>query len=269
MDKEIQVHNSEPLINVTRGNEKRDDSLSGESTSSSDVFKLTSNQQTLLTAWCKYCQENSELHYNCWSFFKLLNNLTSLPSLIFSSLAGISVISMVSDSQCNKTKVVMIYVLGSFGMFSGVLFAVNKFYKFPELVELHDMFSHTYEVMQNDITSNLSLQQGFVFKNTSEFIKFMRSKLTALIERAPPIPRYIRNRYLKKKTNMEFILVDKQLPEKHTAPIVHERSSTVASQTSSGFYVIGKPSLSGLPLYSGKKANRGDIRSSMSGNLQY
>jgi hypothetical protein len=231
-------------------------SISGDSTTSSDFLKLTSNQQTLLTAWCKYCQENSELHYNCWSFFRMLNNITSLPSLIFSSLAGISVISMVSDSECNKSKVILIYVLGSFGMFSGVLFAINKFYKYPELVELHDMFSHSYEVMQNDITSNLSLHQGFVFKNTAEFIKFMRSKLTAMIERAPPIPRYIRNKYLKKKTNMDFILVD--IPKMENVDTTSSRNSII---------VRGKASLSGLPLYTGKKLNRGDIRSSMSGNL--
>ena len=215
-------------------------------------IKLSANEQTLLTSWCTYCHENSELHYNCWSFYKLLNNITSIPSLIFSSLAGISILSMLTDASCTKGQVVIIYIMGSFGMFSGIMFAINKFYRFPELVELHDMFSHNYEIIQNDIASNVSLSKDFVFKSPSEFIKHMRSQLRNIIERAPPIPKYMRKQYLKKKAKLEYVV---SCIDNNERRVNIERSSPE----------FNKPSLVGLPVYSGNRLNKGSLRVSMSG----
>ena len=221
---------------------------------SDSQMALTANEQTLLTSWCTYCHENSELHYNCWSFYKLMNNITSIPSLIFSSLAGISILSMIADTTCTRGQVIIIYIMGSFGMFSGIMFAINKFYRFPELVELHDVFSHNYEIIQNDIVSNISLTKDFVFKSPSEFIKHMRSQLRNVIERAPPIPKYIRKRFLRKKAKLEYVVTTQ--PNNTENSFEMERSS---------YDRLNVPSLVGLPIYSGTRLNKGSLRVSMSG----
>ena len=239
-------------VNSKCNNDNESNKTSNSGISDSQIT-LTANEQTLLTSWCTYCHENSELHYNCWSFYKMMNNVTSLPSLIFSSLAGISILSMIADTTCTKGQVIIIYIMGSFGMFSGIMFAINKFYRFPELVELHDVFSHNYEIIQNDIVSNISLRKDFVFKSPSEFIKHMRSQLRNVIERAPPIPKYIRKRFLRKKAKLEYVV-------------------TTNNNTENNFNIdrcsydkLTTPSLVGLPIYSGTRINKGSLRLSMSG----
>ena len=62
-------------VPTTQKHSDNDSNKTSNSDASDTNMRLTANEQTLLTSWCTYCHENSELHYSCWSFYKLMNNI--------------------------------------------------------------------------------------------------------------------------------------------------------------------------------------------------
>jgi hypothetical protein len=60
---------------------------------------------------------------------------------------------------------------------------------YPELQLQHDLYSDHFQMLHNDISLNIALNNTMdsVFKNSSEFAKHCKHNLDILIDKAPPI----------------------------------------------------------------------------------
>jgi hypothetical protein len=158
-------------------------------------MQLSEKQAFLVKSWSKHCKEQSALHDYSWSYFKQLNMWTSLTSILLSSISGVSLLGITpSSSDCGKT--ILYYVLGGLGLASGTLLAINRFCKYPELQEQHDIYCDSFELLGNDISLHAVIHDTTesIFKTPIEFIKHIKNRMDILIDKAPAVPLLVRSK---------------------------------------------------------------------------
>lgn len=144
----------------------------------------------LLLAWLKYCRTNSCLHDMSRVYFKKYNMMTTIPAIVLASISGVSLLGIGAKKECSADVDVAVICLGVCGLLSGTLMSINRFLKYPELQEQHDLFCDNFEILHNDIQLHTSLQGTTepMFRTNIEFMKYCKYKMDNLIDKAPPIP---------------------------------------------------------------------------------
>lgn len=149
----------------------------------------------LLKQWREYCKMHSEMHDASRGHFKALNHGLMIPTIVLSSVTGIGTIGVgTNDKNCEQTTNWVLISLGALGLISTCLLSVHRLLGCADLQREHDLYSDLYESLSHEIDMQLVLNDSGdsrMFVNTREFIKYCKSKMDVLIDKAPPIPKKI------------------------------------------------------------------------------
>lgn len=167
------------------------------------IFKAMSKKiEQLLAEWKVYCNLNLILHEESRGYFKVLNYGLMIPSVILGSTMGFGTIGVASsgsnDVTCSGSGIDWLLIgLGVIGIISTCLASVHRLMNVAQLQTEHDLFSDMFASLANEIDMQLALDdtlESRMFKSKHEFAKYCKSRLDVLMDKAPPIPKQIKNR---------------------------------------------------------------------------
>jgi hypothetical protein len=131
------------------------------------------------------------LHDQRRGHFKVLNYGLMIPSIILSSAAGFGTIGIGSNPNIGGGIDWTLVALGVIGVISTCLVSVHRLMNAAELQREHDLYSDMYACLVNEIDMQLVLDEGGehckVFTNKQEFVKYCKSRMDMLMDKAPPI----------------------------------------------------------------------------------
>lgn len=149
----------------------------------------------LINKWKQECIILEHQHARAMSYYQKLNYIIMISSILLSGLASASSLTIVSNTNenCSNNQSTLLIILNSIGILSSILISVHRFIGLSELQQQHDTYSDMYASLSNDISMNIALENGecTVFRTLDEFSKHVKSRLDVLIDKAPPIPKYI------------------------------------------------------------------------------
>jgi hypothetical protein len=156
------------------------------------------SSDNLVHNWITHCRDNSRMHDMSRAYFRMYNMLTTIPSIILASVSGVSMLGIATkDANCNNNTAVII--LGVCGLLSGTLMSINRFLRYPELQENHDIYGDSFQILYHEIELQhvISGTPDSVFKSRIEFMKHCKHRMDILIDKAPSIPGAIRTKFLR------------------------------------------------------------------------
>ena len=135
------------------------------------------------------------MHDTCRAYFRALNHGLMIPAILLSSGTGIGTIGVgSSDKQCKDTTNWLLVALGVAGLMSTCLISVHRLLGCVDLQRDHDLYSDMYKSLANEISMQLVLSNddsARMFVSTREYLKFCKSRMDVLIDKAPPIPKSV------------------------------------------------------------------------------
>lgn len=156
----------------------------------------------LLEEWRIYCDIHAKMHSGASSFFKKLNYLVMITSILMSSVASILSIGLISQKQecgvSNDQKESILIILNGITIGSSGLMTIHKLLKLDEMHTLHSIYSDTHTCLAKDIQMHniLSTSDTPVFKSLNEMAKNVKSRLDILIDKSPAVPDFISKRVI-------------------------------------------------------------------------
>lgn len=149
----------------------------------------------LLLEWHSYCMLNSIMHNDSRGKYKTLNHGLMIPALILSSASSLGTISIGSNSNTTSGIDWPLIALGIISVASTCLISVHRFMNAAELQREHDLYSDMFASLANEIDMQLILDDkdgiSKMFVNKREFVKYCKSRMDVLMDKAPPIPKRI------------------------------------------------------------------------------
>jgi hypothetical protein len=165
------------------------------STSHPNEIKTTDN---LLFEWKEYSDVNSEMHEQSIGYFKFWNHGLMIPSMILGSVTGIGTIFIANNGEKKQGQIDWVLVgFGVIGIVSTLLVSIHRFMNVERLQSEHDFYSDMFGNVSNEIEMHLTLDQKDetkMFKNKEEFVKYCKYRMDVLIDKAPPIPEFIKSK---------------------------------------------------------------------------
>jgi hypothetical protein len=149
---------------------------------------------TLLQQWGDFARQQGILHNKSRIYYKLLDFGMMIPSLIFASVSGVSMISVSNNEKCNTDTSWFIVAMGVSSLISSALVAIHRYTCVADLQRRHDTYADSFTSFANEIDMQLSIgldEQGKVFTNIYELIKFTKRNLDLMIDKAPGLPFYL------------------------------------------------------------------------------
>ena len=156
----------------------------------------------LLNEWQTYCSLNSKMHDASRGYFKSLNHGLMIPALLLSSLTGLGTTSLGAmgniETSSSSTTNWPLVTIGILSVASTCLISVHRLMNVAELQLEHDLYSDMFASLANEIDMQLILDESEVsrmFINKREFVKYRKSRMDILIDKAPPIPKKIAQKH--------------------------------------------------------------------------
>jgi hypothetical protein len=159
----------------------------------------TTSSESLVCTWIKHCRDNASMHDMSRAYFRMYNMLTMIPAIFLASASGISMLGMqtiMSKGEDCSNHIAVVF-LGACGLVSGTLISVNRFLRYPELQEHHDIYGDSFQILHNELELQHAISDSpeSVFKSRIEFIKYCKHRMDILIDKAPAIPGAVRKKY--------------------------------------------------------------------------
>lgn len=152
----------------------------------------------LLEEWRIYCDAHSKMHNEALGYFKFLNRVIMIASIIMSAVSSAMSLTIVSNNkECsNDSMTTMLIILNSIAMGATALITIHRFLNLDELQHLHDLYSDMHVCLAKDVQMHLVLQTSTtpVFFSMEEMAKHIKSRLDILIDKSPAIPGFIVNK---------------------------------------------------------------------------
>ena len=178
---------------------KNASNASAASNASNASAASNASTDQLLTVWNAYCISNSIMHNESRGHFKALNHGLMIPAIILSSATGIGTIGIGTSSNTPCGMDWTLVALGLIGIASTCLMSIHRLMNAAELQREHDLYSDMFASLANEIDMQFILDDSDgiskMFVNKREFIKYCKSRLDVLMDKAPPIPKSIANKH--------------------------------------------------------------------------
>jgi hypothetical protein len=142
----------------------------------------------------------SKLHLVSYLYLQFINNLLFIIFILTSFISGLFETINYKHNISNKCTL----FFGIIEIILAFLLIIYKYIKLPENSQDHYHYSNEYQVLSNNINTNIVLinSDHNIYSCIIECIKQTTLKLNSLINEAPIIPNYILNKYNIK--NIEF-----------------------------------------------------------------
>jgi hypothetical protein len=155
----------------------------------------------LLGEWQVYCWTNSIMHNQSRGRYKAMNHGLMIPALLLSSATGLGTIGIGSNSNTAEGTDWPLVALGLIGLASTCLMSVHRLMNVAELQREHDLYSDMFASLANEIDMQLILDDddsghSKMFINKREFVKYCKSRMDVLMDKAPPIPKGIARKHV-------------------------------------------------------------------------
>jgi len=126
-----------------------------------------------------------------------------IPALILSSATGLGTIGIGTNTKTTVssggTTDWPLIALGTISIAATCLLSVHRLLNAAELQREHDLYSDMFASLANEIDMQYILDEGSkMFTNKQEFVKYCKSRLDVLMDKAPPIPKAIAGKHLNK-----------------------------------------------------------------------
>lgn len=155
----------------------------------------------LLEEWRMFCDTNSKMHLLACSYYKFINNIIILSSILLSSISSILSLTIISkDDKCVGNDTVALLAFNSINILSTALITIHRLLKLEETQHLHDIYSDMYTCTAKDIEMHVILCESHspVFSSKNELMKQIKHNLDILIDKSPNVPGYLQKQIINK-----------------------------------------------------------------------
>lgn len=165
----------------------------------------TDRQITLLRSWADKARCYSWMHTKSSNYYKKLNYMFTIPSILLSTIAG-SANFMVSGTEQGGNSETTLF-LGSMNLFTAMLMSTNQFLKLPEHTDRHKNAANGYSKFRRNIKTQLSLEAEDR-ENGIQFVSICQREFDTLIEQSPDIPEKIIDEFKKEFAESTLVKPD-------------------------------------------------------------
>lgn len=160
----------------------------------------------LLGQWRSYAAMHSVMHNEGRGHFKAISYCLMVPSIVLASTSALGTIGIATKEPDGATRTWFLISMGIVSIASTCLLSVHRFMNVSEQQVQHGLYADLYESFANEVDMQQVLDDdpmSRMFVSKQEFLKYCKSRMDVLIDKAPPIPKSI----LEKNTELVSIRV--------------------------------------------------------------
>lgn len=153
----------------------------------------------LLKHWIEYCKAQSKSHEACYNYYKTTNICITVPAYILGSMSSIGIFSSSTNARCSQEYstnwITVGFALAS--VVSSALLNIQRFINFSDLQKEHEFYCAMFSnlVHEGEMNMAISTTDNRIYKNIQEFAKHFKWQIDTLTNKAPMIPRWVKQKY--------------------------------------------------------------------------
>lgn len=182
-----------------------------------DVDRRRGQQEKILDilkAWKERAEDASVMHTEAFVWRRFVGRCMMIPSIVLSSVSGLANLAtgtvenvIEQGDACEETApkntltLVMPFILGGISVASAIISAVYSYLKIGEVVERHNQAAYMYDKFARELEVEIALDQTSIktYSHTGNLLKECQDMYDSIAEREPNIPRWIVDRYERRK----------------------------------------------------------------------
>jgi len=154
----------------------------------------TDSLENLLVSWAEKASGYAWLHQKSIVVYKKRNLMLSIPTSIFSYIAGITILLFNDIFKDNAETPAIRAIIGIIGIIAGILSNFQEMFTFKEEAEKHRMANLRFLSFFREISCELSLEDKYR-SSPVDYITVKRFELDKILEQSPDIPITIINKF--------------------------------------------------------------------------